>query len=150
MHLYLCNFIGQVILTSLPEILKEDELQRQNDIKRKRHKMLYKSKLEIFLFLINYWFLHSIDQFITDDQQNIIELEKPVPLSEEAESSNKHDSDEMDEGNNSAMHNIQKKKSEAFRFRQQGQSKQLSAMNHDQNRNSLSGASSSSFIDTEK
>ena len=56
MHLYLCNFIGQVILTSLPEILKEDELQRQNDIKRKRHKMLYKSKLEIFLLLINYWF----------------------------------------------------------------------------------------------
>lgn len=51
MHLYLCNFIGQVILTSLPEILKEDELQRQNDIKRKRHKMLYKSKLEIFLLL---------------------------------------------------------------------------------------------------
>jgi hypothetical protein len=134
--------IGQDILVSIPAPLNETEVERQNEIKKKRHKLLYKSKHPPIHFIT---FQTLLDKN-TPNINNMIELEKRVSLSDEP-SSSRNDSNDIDEGQNSVGYNIKgkSKDNQAFKFKQNGQ------LSHNQdlaNRNSLSGVSSSSFIET--
>ena len=45
--------IGQEVVVEIPAALNETEVERQNEIKRKRHKMLYKSKHFAFTIALN-------------------------------------------------------------------------------------------------
>jgi len=99
-------------------------------MKKKRHDMLYKRD---------------------DDKQvkKLIELEKRVLMSED-DSSSKNESNDIDEGNDSAYSNIKNKKSETFKFKKPTKNNLIGQQLNGVNRNSLSGASSSSFLETDK
>lgn len=127
---------------TLPEQISQTEIEKQNEIRRRRQKMLYRSKSHI-----------RINKFVDQPEEiikTIDEPEKRISLSDDQESSSIKESEEINEGNNSAEYNIQQKKSETFKFIQNTRNKLMSNNDNQPNRNSLSGASSSSFIETDK